>query len=329
MKSKSQELLDKSIAAMVSAIEIYNKPDFLYRGETFAILAINSWELLFKAKYLRMNNNKIRSLYVFENRKNKDGTKSKKKVLKITRSGNPYTHNMSFIAQKLIESKELNEIAWRNIEALVEIRDSSVHFYNYSSKFNVRIQEIGTASLKNYVVLMKKWFERDLSNFNFYLMPLSFVLVEKTSDILVLNSEERNFLQFINDIEKTTGEGSSEYSIALNMDIKFSKVQSENALPVILSKDPTAIKVVLTESQIKEKYPLDYKQLTSRCAKRFEDFKVNQDYHDYRRLYENDDKCAYIRYLDPENPDSSKKIFYSDTMLLRLDKHYTKKQNNK
>ena len=102
MKSKSQELLDKSIAAMVSAIEIYNKPDFLYRGETFAILAINSWELLFKAKYLQMNNNKIRSLYVFENRKNKDGTKSKKKVLKITRSGNPYTHNMSFIAQKLI-----------------------------------------------------------------------------------------------------------------------------------------------------------------------------------------------------------------------------------
>lgn len=37
MKSKSSELLDKSIAAMISAIEIYNKPDFLYRGETFSI----------------------------------------------------------------------------------------------------------------------------------------------------------------------------------------------------------------------------------------------------------------------------------------------------
>lgn len=329
MKSKSQELLDKSVAAMVSAIEIYNKPDFLYRGETFAILAINSWELLLKAKYLRMNNNKIRSLYVFENRKNKDGAKSKKKVLKITRSGNPYTQNMYSIAKKLIEGKELNEIVWRNIEALVEIRDSSVHFYNYSLKFNVRIQEIGTASLKNYVVLMKKWFEKDLSNFNFYLMPLSFVPLEKTSDILMLNSEERNLLRFINDIENATVDESSEYSIALNMDIKFSKVQSENAIPVILSKEPTAIKVVLTESQIKEEYPFNYKQLTSRCTKRYENFKVNQDYHDFRRLYENDDKCAYIRYLDPENSDSSKKIFYSDTMLLRLDKHYTRKQNKK
>ena len=35
MKSKSNELLDKSISAMIAAIEVYNKPDFLYRGETF------------------------------------------------------------------------------------------------------------------------------------------------------------------------------------------------------------------------------------------------------------------------------------------------------
>ena len=71
MKSRSQELLDKSIAAMISAIEIYNKPDFLYRGETFAILAVNGWELLLKAKYLSINNNNIRSLYVYDKRKNK------------------------------------------------------------------------------------------------------------------------------------------------------------------------------------------------------------------------------------------------------------------
>lgn len=35
-------LIDKSIGSMLSAIEIYNKPDFKYREETFAILAINS-----------------------------------------------------------------------------------------------------------------------------------------------------------------------------------------------------------------------------------------------------------------------------------------------
>ena len=36
-----ESLIDKSIGSMLSAIEIYNKPDFKYREETFAILAIN------------------------------------------------------------------------------------------------------------------------------------------------------------------------------------------------------------------------------------------------------------------------------------------------
>lgn len=46
MKSRSKELIDKAIAATVSMIEVYNKPGFQYRAETFCILAINGWELL-------------------------------------------------------------------------------------------------------------------------------------------------------------------------------------------------------------------------------------------------------------------------------------------
>ena len=64
MKSRSKQLLDKAIAATVAAIEIYNKPDFQYREETFSILAINGWELLLKAKWLDENDKKIQSLYV-------------------------------------------------------------------------------------------------------------------------------------------------------------------------------------------------------------------------------------------------------------------------
>jgi hypothetical protein len=30
MKSRSKELLDRPVAATVAAVEIYNKPDFLY-----------------------------------------------------------------------------------------------------------------------------------------------------------------------------------------------------------------------------------------------------------------------------------------------------------
>lgn len=35
----------------MAAIEIYNKSDFLYREEAFAVLAINGSELLLKSKW--------------------------------------------------------------------------------------------------------------------------------------------------------------------------------------------------------------------------------------------------------------------------------------
>ena len=104
---------------MVSAIEIYNKPNFLYRGETFAILAINSWELLFKAKTLQSNDNNMSSLYVYEYKHNKAGEKSKRKTIKRTRSGNPFTHSLNNLAKKHIENGLLDKIVYKNIEALI------------------------------------------------------------------------------------------------------------------------------------------------------------------------------------------------------------------
>ena len=59
-------MLEKSIAAILSAIEIYNKPDFKYREETFAVLCINSWELLLKAKILNLASNRAAALYAME-----------------------------------------------------------------------------------------------------------------------------------------------------------------------------------------------------------------------------------------------------------------------
>lgn len=103
MKSRSKELLDRAIAATVAAIEIYNKPNFLYREETFSILAVNGWELLIKAKWLKENNNKIRSLYKKESHQNKDGSRSRKKRIKHTQSRNPITLSLRHLTIKLVE----------------------------------------------------------------------------------------------------------------------------------------------------------------------------------------------------------------------------------
>ena len=52
MRSRARQMLDKSVSSMLSAIEIYNKPNFLYREELFTILIVNAWELFLKSKIL-------------------------------------------------------------------------------------------------------------------------------------------------------------------------------------------------------------------------------------------------------------------------------------
>jgi len=50
--SKSRLLVNKSVQAALSAIELYNKPNFSYREESFCILMVNAWELLLKARLI-------------------------------------------------------------------------------------------------------------------------------------------------------------------------------------------------------------------------------------------------------------------------------------
>jgi len=325
MKARSKELLDRAVAATVSAIEIYNKPDFLYREEAFAVLAINGWELLLKAKWLTDHNNKIRSLYVMEPRTKLDGTKSKKLQIKLTRSGNPFTHSLDYLAKKLVESRAFDSIAWANIQALMEMRDSSIHFYNRTGAFPVRLQEIGTASLKNFVAAAKNWFNRDMSEFNFYLMPLSFITLPQLSEAIVLNHEEQNFLSFVESLEPINDDAASPYSVTVNIDIKFTRSKAKDALGVQVTNNPSAPVVRLTEEQIRQQYPWDYDRLTQECKKRYSDFKQVQKYHDIRKSLLKDKRFGDLRFLDPGNPKSSKKPFFNPNILQELDRHYTKK----
>jgi len=96
--------LDRAIAAAIASIEIYNKPDFRYREEAYAVLAINAWELLLKAKWLADHKHDLAALYVREQSKGKTAGKGKKQRIKRTRSGNPRSAKKPFFnANILIE----------------------------------------------------------------------------------------------------------------------------------------------------------------------------------------------------------------------------------
>ena len=248
MKSRASKLVERAIAATVAAIEIYNKPDFKYRAETFCILAINGWELLLKAKWLCENGNKIQSLYVKEYRRKKDGTKSKILRIKHNRSGNPRTHSLDFLIKRLLEQKYLDKTATRNLEVLQELRNSSVHFYNQSNVvLATRLQEIGAASLKNFVLAVQEWFGIDLSKINFFLMPLSFVTLPQDTASIVLNKEEKEFLNYVQQHKESADKNTSGYAVTVKIDVKFTRSKEKAGIQVRPTNNPDAPEVQITE----------------------------------------------------------------------------------
>ncbi len=310
---------------MVAAIEIYNKPGFPYRNESFTILAINAWELLLKAKWLDLHGNKKRSLYIYERRLTPSGKRSTKKYIKRTRSNTPFTYELGYLAKQLVIKKVLDPSASQNIEIMLEFRDCATHFYNEAPAFYTRLYEIGAACVKNFVNAVSEWFQRDVTEFNLHLMPLTFMALPSTVQGALLNSEESKFLEFIDSFDEPNLDPEAPYSVSVNVELKFTKSKSKDAFPVQVTGDPSALPVTLTEEDILERYPWDYMTLTEKCRKRYEDFKINQDYHANRKNLAVDDRFARLRYLDPGNAKSAKKTFFNPNIMSELDKHYDRK----
>lgn len=190
----------------------------------------------------------------------------------------------------------------------MEIRDSAVHFYNQSPAFALRLYEVGAASVKNFVAVLNDWFKRDLSEFNLYLLPLSFGGAPPKSDALV-NAEEQKFLSYLASAESKTADPASRFLVTVNVEVKFVRSKSRAAIPVMITKNPKATAIHLTKEQIREKYPWDYQRLTVECRKRYSDFKLVDDYHELRKKLLADPRFGTIRYLDPGNPKSAKETF--------------------
>jgi hypothetical protein len=128
--ARSTRLLQKAEAALLSAIEVYNRPTFAYREETFAILGLNAWELLLKAELPSEHQNRMRCPHILGHHATKSGGQSKKLFLKKNRSGAALTHGLWKVITEL-ENKtavRVDAAVKANLEALTEIRDNAVHY---------------------------------------------------------------------------------------------------------------------------------------------------------------------------------------------------------
>jgi len=156
LKGSYRALLNNSKAAMLAAIEIYNKPQIEYRDECFTILLVNAWELLLKAIL----------------------SKHKQRIFYPKKRNEPY-RTLS-VQDALIKSKRFfpTDISYdpvaQNINMLVTYRNNAIHFYNQKG-FGVVIYGLAQTSIINFRDLMFSIFNLDIADeMSISLLPLSF-----------------------------------------------------------------------------------------------------------------------------------------------------------
>jgi len=318
--------MEKSLAAMLAGMEIYNKPDFGYREETFSVLAVNAWELLLKARILQLAQNRVSSILVYERRQRADGSLSVKKYRRKNRSGTHVSIGLFQAFDVLVNDygDKISPAIRKNLELLVEVRDNAVHFINKGFELEKRVQELGSACLRNYLNAVRRWFGVDLSAYNFFLMPLAFFRDLSTMGVVVLNGEEKKFLKYLSDrIDEADEDPVADFSLALRLEIRLARAGGTGP-GVALSKEPGAIKVTMDEENIRQQYPWTYDILSTRLRRRYNDFKLNRTYHQIRRALETDDRFCKVRLLDPGNPRSGQKKFYNPNIVREFDRHYSR-----
>lgn len=262
MKAVYKQLIDKSVAAALAAIEVYNKPDFKYRDESFVILLVNAWELLLKAKILKDSKNRLPSLYVHFGKNNHN--------IKRSRTGNPLTIDLFGAMQRL----SVDPVVSANLSSLVEIRDTAVHFCNDVGMRYV-VYTLGVAALRNYQHLAKEWFKKSLADYHFYILPIGFSHGFRTFRLLDLKSTPSaisNLFKGVADAQaKAATDGPFYFACEITTELKSAK-KFVDAADVTVKVDPNAKDATVVITQLKRKldqFPLSYTELVERVRKAF------------------------------------------------------------
>ena len=291
-KKNYEKLLENSLAATLSAIEIYNKPDFKYRNEVFTILIINGWELLLKAKILKDNEDKIESIYALDH----EGKH------KINRSGNPMTIEVFRAASVLKLDSALQE----NLNKLIEVRDSAIHFYN-DEDVDYLIYTLGAASLKNYQHLTKEWFDRSLLEYNFYIMPLGFNYKFKTLSLIDVEKKPEAIAKLIKSVSESQSKISQNngfyFICEISAEVKSAKKIVNPDINVAINTDEKDIAIITEIRNLIDQYPLSYKELVEKIKDQIKGINQN-DVNRIVQKIKNDSKYSAPNFRNRKQKES-------------------------
>jgi hypothetical protein len=239
----------------LSAIEIYNKPDFKDREEVFAILMVTAWESLLKAKLLKDNGNKLTSLYV------KDGSRYKKK-----RSGARWTIGID----EALSRCDVPEVVRRNLLHLVDIRDAAVHLTAQSPSLPYLVFTLGSASVHNYARLIREWFDVGLTDYNFYILPLGFSYPFRSISAVDIRKEPDDIAAIIREVSRSQGDTEQTEGYHFLCEIRTVLVSAKKLIEappdITAAIDPSAPDAAIVRRDVNylDIYPFTYRDVFDR-----------------------------------------------------------------
>lgn len=322
-KNVVYNLLNASKSAMLSAMEIHNKPQFSYRYPTVAMLFINAWELLLKAYIYKIISNKE----IYEN-DDKKHTISFSKALVLVRD---------YINSKEGHNKFISQ--FENLELIDTYRNTNVHYFE--EELDPAIFMLLSKSLLNYNEFLVDYFNVDLTEENnLIILPIGFKVPFNPVEFLNRDYNDNNN-DFVSEIIKTikylNDEGIEE-SIIVGFDTLLASVkkvtnadiiaaidaENEKSIPVTkayrLTNDKNA-PAVRSEDILPE---YDYKSFTIELKKIIPNLKINKEFSNiYKMIKENPDYCT-VRYLDPRNKTGAKKPYFTQGAVTKFCELYNK-----
>jgi hypothetical protein len=189
---------------------------------------------------------------------------------------NPLTVEILGLTKKIALDASVAE----NLNALVEIRDTVVHFY-HDEALSYIIYSLAVASLKNYQRLIKSWFAESLLAFNFHILPLAFSYDFTTIALLELGDKPEavaNIIRMVSQShENLESNGNFHFVCEVTTEIKSAKKFADRAdfVTVVDTEAKPGTPIVIKNQNLLDRYPLSFKELVVKAQKARPDLNVN------------------------------------------------------
>ena len=309
--SISTDMARSAKAAMLAAVEMYNKTAFNYREEVFCILIVNAWEVLAKARVVQLADDDLSVIHQPKKNRGLPGPR---------RTRSPRTIPLHVALTQAGVSQNVRT----NVETLSELRNEVAHMGTLSGELSLRIGELGTASVQNFVKLLKKWFNEPIEDI--YILPVGFI--GATAGVTTQPSQrQRDLLHDLNEIV-ANAESDDDYSVSISVYVNLIPGGSGGG-SIRPTNDPNAPQVQVDDAGFLEIFPYTYAEVVDMCLDRYPGLKRTNAFKAVMASLKQDAECAYQRSYNPKSEGSPGPHFYNaEAVFQRLDKHYQRRPDD-